>query len=1129
MKICKIALLAFVLAGLFFAASGANAQNLQRGEVRGFVFDSSHALVPGAKVTISNSSTGYKREHVTDQSGTYDFAQLLPGIYEIKGEAPGFASITLTDVTVDIGASLGLDVTLPVKGQTQSVTVTAAEAGAVDTSTAGINQVINQKDLEDLPLSGRDYRDLAELSSSAQVVPGLRGGIRLGGQQSDYLGMVIDGQDSFNNFFGEIFGSLETKNFTIPLDAVQEFQVVTNGFAPEFGRATGGLVNVVTKSGTNEMHGEAHEYYRGNRLTAHDAVGEAPNITNQNQFGGSIGFPIHKDRQFLFLATDIQRENGPLTSNLCGTGTLAECNTTLGPFTGPVFEPCAPGACAPGQVPLPGPGTAGLFLPAACNQNPSAGDSVLHDCYGVNSLAGFNGPHNQFQNLFTVLGHYDFQFSPANHFSIRGYGTRNHTSGFTGGLGQNETSAAFGETENFINQGISGVFALNTVLGRKANELRVSIEGETRRRHSNGPGEPTLLIGTLGTTPPPILAGQRYYLPINGDNGKLQAADNFSYSFGKHDIKFGGDVDVFTDRKDAFAGWNAGSYVFSDLAHFQNGTVDGTPYAQDVGLNGVPLFQAATIFPNYQAGLGLYWQDKWAITPRFTLTYGVRWDGTWNPQPQTPFPGSCVYAGHGAPPADPTCAPTPGAGTRIISVPGRVPNDLKQFGPRIGFAWNVGSNEHPTVVRGAWGYYYAQTPTLFLPTAGGGRTAGVVCFNLPACAPAGGKAFPFILPNNVPEDVNGLCTSTNPAIGCPGPNYVDPGLRNPRVSNLTGSVEHSFARSWTVTASFAWVNSQHLRTGGYGTEEAWARNFVPVGTDEFGRAILSGETLYVGGVPVLPFQTTLDPHQAFFQNTTASFSHGNYLAGVLNVTKRFSNHFQVFANYIWSQNKDNAASERDTDTYFGQQDPFNLKLDYGRNGLDIKQQFKAAGVYELPWGFAVSSSLIAHTGVPFPMYINVDINGDLVGASTYIHNNDRPSIMLHNGKEALVGRYPFSQPGFAEWDARLQKDFRLSDRYHVLLSGDFFNLSNRGNVYSNPDTNGTIDYSGHCTPRTPAPPGGNGVAGTPTSPIGFACTPLAALPALVRHGPSAGAFGFINQIAPGSTPFAFQVGAKFIF
>jgi len=259
MKIYKVAFLALVLAISLCAVGNANAQNLQRGEVHGFVYDSSHALVPGAKVTISNSSTGYQHELTTDQSGSYNFANLIPGVFEIKAEASGFASITLTDINVEIGGSLGLDINLPIKGQTQSVTVTAAAAGAVDTSTSGINQVINTMNLETLPLSGRDYRDLAELSSSAQVVPGLRGGIRLGGQQSDYAGLVIDGQDSFNNFFGEFFGSLETKNFTIPLESVQEFQVVTNGFAPEFGRATGGLINVITKSGTNEWHGEAHE------------------------------------------------------------------------------------------------------------------------------------------------------------------------------------------------------------------------------------------------------------------------------------------------------------------------------------------------------------------------------------------------------------------------------------------------------------------------------------------------------------------------------------------------------------------------------------------------------------------------------------------------------------------------------------------------------------------------------------------------------------------------------------------------------------------------------------------------------------------------------------------------------
>ena len=186
------------------------------------------------------------------------------------------------------------------------------------------------------------------------------------------------------------------------------------------------------------------------------------------------------------------------------------------------------------------------------------------------------------------------------------------------------------------------------------------------------------------------------------------------------------------------------------------------------------------------------------------------------------------------------------------------------------------------------------------------------------------------------------------------------------------------------------------------------------------------------------------------------------------MTKRFSNHFQVFANYIWSQNKDNGASERDTDTYFGQQDPINLKIDYFRNGLDIRNQFKAAGVYELPWGFEVSSSVIAHTGVPFPLYIAQDINGD--GVSNLGHNNDRPTFTNSHGKTSLLTRYPFDQPGYFEWDGRLQKDIHVHERFHVIASGDFFNLTNRGNLYSNPNSPGTATISLiGCSPRT-APP-----------------------------------------------------------
>jgi hypothetical protein len=353
---------------------------------------------------------------------------------------------------------------------------------------------------------------------------------------------------------------------------------------------------------------------------------------------------------------------------------------------------------------------------------------------------------------------------------------------------------------------------------------------------------------------------------------------------------------------------------------------------------------------------------------------------------------------------------------------------------------------------------------------------------------------------------------------------VDPQFENPRVSSVTGGIEQSLPYNLVLTATFSYVHSTHLRTGGYDSEEAWQRNYIIDGTDSFGRSILDGTYTFTGGVQTAVTPTLLDRTLPVATNETASFSYGNYESLVVNLTKRFSNHFQVFANYIWSQNKDNAASERDTDTYFGQQDPINLKIDYGRNGLDIRQQFKAAGVYELPWGFEVSSSVIAHTGVPFPLYISQDINGDAV--SDLGHNNDRPTFTNASGKTSLLGRYPFDQPGYFEWDGRLQKDFAVHERYHVVLSGDFFNLTNRGNLYSNPNSPGTATISlAGCAAR-PAPTVAPGFTGTATGPIGMTCPALTAgtMPLIGANG-----FRAITQIAPGSTPFAFQAGVKFVF
>jgi hypothetical protein len=841
--------------GTMLWVAAMSAQTLEQGAVHGTVYDTTRAVIPTAKVTLSNPSTGFRREMATTAVGGYDFESVPPGEYTLVSEAAGFAVTTVKGLVVNVGASVTYDVSMPPKIAQESVTVTA-EGGAVDTSTAGITQLLDSRDLKNLPFPGRDYRDLAQLSSSAQVVPGLRGNIRLGGQQSDYTGLVIDGADTTNNFFGENFGSLETKNLTVPIEAVQEFQVVTNGFAPEFGRATGGLLNVVTKSGTNEVHGEAHEYYRGSSLTKDDALHNPPNIDNQSQFGGSFGFPIHKDRQFLFVSTDVQRNSGPLTTNLCHGDPACEND-------------------------------AGPVIPAAANATDSLGKScagvipgvtrLLPGCYGVANLHALEGPHTQFQDFFTLLGHYDYQFTPANHFSIRGLGTRNHTKGFTGGHGQSETFDAFGDSEEFENQGISGVFALTTALGRKVNEIRVLVEGETRKRHPIFKGAPEMQIVGVGEF------GQRFYLPANNDNGKLQVQDNFSYSFTKHDMKFGGDVNTFVDRKDVFAGWSAGRYNFASLAAF-DAAAPGF-YFQGFGLNGQSPFTANTLFPNYQTGLGLYWQDKWQVTPRLTVTYGVRWDGTWNPQPQTPIPGQKVYIGVGP----------LGDGTKIAPVPQRTPNDFGQWGPRIGVAWSLGSNSHPTVVRAAWGLYYAQTPTIFFPqvsNGGGSKSTTLFCNPLFGCAPPSGV--PYNFPTAIAVGSNQLCALTSPAIGCPAIEYADPAFRNPRVSNLTAGVEHHFTNEWTVSVNYAYMHSSHLKTGGFSTSN-WQRNLVSIGTDQFGRAILgstgtTGIPCAANGVPVFgfsptPLDCTLTPFSG--AQELASFSHGNYNEVVASVNKRF--------------------------------------------------------------------------------------------------------------------------------------------------------------------------------------------------------------------------------------------------
>ncbi len=978
-------------------------QTLDRGQIQGTVYDPTRAAIPSAQVTLSNDATGFQRIVQANQVGVYTFPQIPPGTYKIGAEFGGFSPTTITDIGVNVGSSLTLDITLQLAGQAETVTV-AAESGVVDTSTAGISQLINAQGIANLPLSGRDYRDLAQLSPSAQVVPGLRGGIRLGGQQSDYVGLVIDGGDAYNNFFGEFFGSLETKNFTIPLDAVQEFQVVANGFAPEFGRSTGGLLNVVTKSGTNELQGTAHYFYRDDALATDDALGVPSNIDLQQQFGGAVGFPIERDKQFLFLAVDRQLQHGPLVTN---------------------FSRDVQGVAVPEL--------------------------------GISDLSSFEGPHEQFQNLFSILGRYDVRMTQRHNLAVRTFFTRNHTDGFTGGRGQNEIQASFGNTENFRNQGVNTVVTLNSVLsGSKTNEMKVLYSYETRPRFAND-ALPEVQINDTGTF------GGRFFLPINGDNEKLQIQNNFVYVFGKHDMKFGGDINAYALRKNVFIGWSRGTYVFNTLEDFNARIPFG--FIQGFGLNGVPYEEAASVPErSRQTGIGLYWQDKWQVTPSLSLTYGLRWDGTNNPSAISPTPGEQVYAGEGS-------------GSRLVAPPQDPPDDYQQWGPRIGMSYRLPSKAHPTVVRAAWGLYYAQIPTIFIPL-GSGRTAALFCFFDPGCLPPGG--FPTIFPDSLsPGD------PTSEFLGPPGISYMDPDFRNPRVSNFTTGLEYQIAPNWTASANYAFSHSERLRTGGFGST-AWQRNVVVDHVDEFGRSILVPSPVFFGP---LPHDPTIGP-----ANALASLSRGNYHQIAFNLTRRFADRYQFFVNYSWQQNKDNASSERDSETFFGPQDPFNLDLDYARNALDITHNFKFAGVAQLPYGITVSSTLIARSGLPYPAYIIDDINGDGVSNQGF-GSNDRPVV----NNSFLLERYPVNQPSYFAIDLRVSKEFALAGRQNVEVLAEIFNLFDTDNLFSNPNISGFVN-----TNLTRPPQPGD-------------------------IGPTGAAYRTLDQISPGSAPFGVQLGVRFNF
>jgi hypothetical protein len=307
--------LCLVTAVAVFAQSQATTGNIE-----GRVLDPKGAAIPGATITATNQQTGLEKTTSSDSEGNYRLILLPPGQYTIRANAQGFSPAESRDVTVTVGGASSLDVKLSVGGASETVTVTG-ETPVVETNRTSVATTINQRSIENLPINGRNFQDFATLSPG--VIRDPRGGdLSVGGQRGTFNSLQVDGVDNNNTFFGQALGRGGVRPpYQFSEESVQEFQVNQNGFSAEFGRAGGAVINVVTKSGTNEFHGGAFEYFRDESLNSNDPVTKAnesragrPNkraALRINQFGGRLGGPIKQNKAFFFFTYDGQRSNVP--------------------------------------------------------------------------------------------------------------------------------------------------------------------------------------------------------------------------------------------------------------------------------------------------------------------------------------------------------------------------------------------------------------------------------------------------------------------------------------------------------------------------------------------------------------------------------------------------------------------------------------------------------------------------------------------------------------------------------------------------------------------------------------------------------------------------------------------------
>ncbi len=980
-------LLGPVVLALAFPVLLAAQSQATTGIIRGTVTDPSGATVAGATVALRETQTGFQRQLATNERGVF-IASLMPlGTYDVTARGVGFGETRRTGVRLGLGETVDLTLQLAAV-QLQAVVVEATPSVVEATKTENSTRLPSAA-VSGLPNNGRNYLNLTLLTPQVAIVQGPDGDeLTIAGQKGIHNNVAVDGADFNNPFFGEQRGG-QRPAFTFNLDAVQEIVVLPGGANAEFGRSSGGFVNVITKSGTNQLRGSLHYFGKSDAISgtpAHAGVTFEPDFT-QHQFGFTLGGPLKRDRAFFFLAYDQQ-----------------------------IYDE----------------------VKQRSRPQSTAFDSLrtwMNTAYS-GALAGDFGPISRTNDARALLAKFDFHLSARHSLSLKYNYTWSEQQNGTfdvdtwtrsaNGLERDHSNAVNGSLVSYLSSNAS-------------NEFRFQYSREDRPRPYDGARSAAL--GANRADPPaarpfPDVAmdfanhfrfGMPFFLPIDYYDTRVQVLDNVSLAKGSHFFKAGGEYNRVNSVQ-TFIGFANSRYIFGSVHGFLSYLADSTYVECSGGATGpnrtCPAGQSITgpvLLYLQQAGVGqsvrasgtqqipqnelaFYLQDTWKPNPRWTVNYGVRWEAQLEPDPITP-PSQVFFA----PFIGQTV--TNAKGSFAFPSDGTIPSDRKMWQPRLGIAFDPQGNGRQ-VFRANAGLYYARIPGLNLAsTRSTNGSNGLTYFRNSALTGVLGPVpgFGNLLPDNVPAS----------SVFFPDVFVFDKNFQNPRTLNVTVAYERQLGADLGLMISYTHARTDHLTRFINRNDSTflspWSAGLPPGGTN---------------GI------TTL--------TTVESSAKSRYNGVTIGLKRVLDPNFQFQLNYTLSFDKSDDDNERDPFT-FRYAKANDLAPEYNWSDRDQRHRFNGWALVKLPGDFFMDNRVSYYSAQPISASCGPWAGNPFAPPAGQRATSPDDRRCGPNGASAILRNTLRKDNAYFSWDVRFSRPFPVGARGQVEGIVEIFNLTGNDN------------------------------------------------------------------------------------